>query len=265
MTGNEALTWRKGERSWAIKLQILLAVNTIHEERIVHSDLKPANFLLVRGSLKLIDFGIAKAIMSDTTNIQRDSQVGTLSYMSPEAFMCNETDANGNTIKCGRPSDIWSLGCILYQMVYGRTPFSEYKTFWAKFKVITDRNHEIIYEPVSNPWLLDLMKKCLAWERTERWRIPQLLQHPFLVPPIPSQLSFPHDQSCKLLQVIAESCSADQKALKLCSQLQQLLKDPRPGGTSHVSISQDEQRKLLCEISNLCFQLQEQLSNFERD
>ncbi|KAJ6997804.1 serine/threonine-protein kinase MPS1-like isoform X2 [Populus alba x Populus x berolinensis] len=54
--------------------QILQAVNTIHEERIVHSDLKPANFLLVKGSLKLIDFGIAKSIMSDTTNIQRDSQ-----------------------------------------------------------------------------------------------------------------------------------------------------------------------------------------------
>ncbi|KAJ6307046.1 hypothetical protein OIU78_022189 [Salix suchowensis] len=55
--------------------QILQAVNIIHEERIVHSDLKPANFLLVKGSLKLIDFGIAKALMSDTTNIQRDSQV----------------------------------------------------------------------------------------------------------------------------------------------------------------------------------------------
>lgn len=58
--------------------QILQAVNTIHEERIVHSDLKPANFLLVRGFLKLIDFGIAKAINSDTTNIQRDSQVKLL-------------------------------------------------------------------------------------------------------------------------------------------------------------------------------------------
>ncbi|KAF6136088.1 hypothetical protein GIB67_000492 [Kingdonia uniflora] len=50
--------------------QILQAINTIHKERIVHSDLKPANFLLVRGSLKLIDFGIAKAIMSYTTKIQ---------------------------------------------------------------------------------------------------------------------------------------------------------------------------------------------------
>ncbi|KAF6148128.1 hypothetical protein GIB67_011903 [Kingdonia uniflora] len=57
------------------------------------------------------------------------SKVGTLSFMSPEAFMCNGNDADGNTIKYGRPSDIWSLGCILYQMVYSRTPFSEYKTF----------------------------------------------------------------------------------------------------------------------------------------
>ncbi|XP_028757490.1 probable serine/threonine-protein kinase mps1 isoform X2 [Neltuma alba] len=245
--------------------QILQAVNTIHEERIVHSDLKPANFLLVKGSLKLIDFGIAKAIMSDTTNIQRDSQVGTLSYMSPEAFMCNESDANGNIIKCGRPSDIWSLGCILYQMVYGRTPFSEYKTFWAKFKVITDPNHEITYEPVSNPWLLDLMKRCLAWDRNERWRIPQLLQHPFLVPPTPPQPSPFQDQSFKLLQFIAETCIDDPEASKLCCELQQVVGDPLKLITPHSLSSRDHQCKLLSQLSELCLQLHERLKSSDRE
>jgi serine/threonine-protein kinase TTK/MPS1 len=54
---------------------MLQAVNVIHAQKIVHSDLKPANFLLVKGVLKLIDFGIANAIPNDTTNINRDQQV----------------------------------------------------------------------------------------------------------------------------------------------------------------------------------------------
>ncbi|GAV76216.1 LOW QUALITY PROTEIN: Pkinase domain-containing protein, partial [Cephalotus follicularis] len=243
--------------------QMLQAVNTIHEERIVHSDLKPANFLLVKGSLKLIDFGIAKAILSDTTNIQRDSQVGTLSYMSPEAFLCNENDANGNTIKCGRSSDIWSLGCILYQMVYGRTPFSEYKTFLAKFKVITDPTHRITYEPVSNPCLLDLMKKCLVWDRNERLSVPQLLQHPFLVPPIPHQPSSFQDQSCKLLQLLGEACGNDEDASMLISQLHQLLRDPVTPKTSELLASPYQQCKVLSQLAKLCLQLQECLEKSE--
>ena len=59
-------------------LLYLQAVHTIHEARIVHSDLKPANFLVVEGRLKLIDFGIAKAISSDTTSIARESQARCL-------------------------------------------------------------------------------------------------------------------------------------------------------------------------------------------
>merc|ERR1719436_1008932 len=97
--------------------QMLEAVQVIHNERIVHSDLKPGNFLLVRGRLKVIDFGIAKRISNDTTNIMRDNSVGTLSYMAPEAIKQGQ-------LKLGRASDIWSLGIILYQMVYGHAPFA---------------------------------------------------------------------------------------------------------------------------------------------
>ena len=64
-----------------IWMQMLNAVQTIHEARIVHGDLKAANFVFVEGTLKLIDFGIAKAIGNDTTNIVRDSQVCVCMHM----------------------------------------------------------------------------------------------------------------------------------------------------------------------------------------
>lgn len=54
---------------------------------VIHADLKPANFLLVCGRLKLIDFGIASAISSDATSVVRSEATGTYSYISPEALM----------------------------------------------------------------------------------------------------------------------------------------------------------------------------------
>lgn len=65
---------------------MLSAVQVVHDEAVVHTDLKPANFVLVKGRLKLIDFGISKAIAGDTTNIGRDQQIGTANYMPPEAL-----------------------------------------------------------------------------------------------------------------------------------------------------------------------------------
>ncbi|KAI9591745.1 kinase-like domain-containing protein [Syncephalis fuscata] len=162
--------------------QMLQAVETIHEEKIVHSDLKPANFLLVGGTLKLIDFGIAKAIGNDTTNIHRDQHIGTLNYMSPEAFQDTNTSVrpgqpHQQLMKLGRASDVWSLGCILYQMVYGYTPFSHLNIMQKLQCYITSSRSRTI--PVD-PELIRVLKSCLIRNPKERATIPQLLADPIL-------------------------------------------------------------------------------------
>ncbi|KAL3925344.1 MAG: hypothetical protein SGILL_000472 [Bacillariaceae sp.] len=152
--------------------QMLSAVHSIHEAKIIHSDLKPANFLFVRGALKLIDFGIAKAIANpdDTTKIVRESQIGTLNYMSPESILdTGEGGAAGPRMKIGRASDVWSLGCILYEMVYGTTPFASYH-FIVKLQAIINEDHNIKFPDAgeSGEAAIDAMKQCLRRSPEER-------------------------------------------------------------------------------------------------
>ncbi|EFA79095.1 TTK family protein kinase [Heterostelium album PN500] len=160
--------------------QMLHSVHTIHEERIIHGDLKPANFVSVQGNLKLIDFGIAKAIQNDTTNIVRDSHVGTLNYISPEALIDTGGNDNSPKMKLGRASDIWSLGCILYEMTYGYSPFKQFTNLLTKYQAIVNPKHQITYPPHRNAALLDVLKRCLQRDPLARPTIPKLLEHPFL-------------------------------------------------------------------------------------
>ncbi|KNC99197.1 TTK protein kinase [Spizellomyces punctatus DAOM BR117] len=162
--------------------QMLRAVHAIHEENIIHSDLKPANFLLVGGALKLIDFGIAKSIPNDTTNIQRDHQTGTINYMAPEAIAFVEMSGSKRQyLKLGRSSDVWSLGCILYQLVYGRPPFAHLPVM-KKLQCIVDPSYTIEYGPIEDSSLLEAIQSCLQRDPRKRMTIPELLAHRFLHP-----------------------------------------------------------------------------------
>ncbi|KDO23738.1 TTK protein kinase [Saprolegnia parasitica CBS 223.65] len=166
--------------------QMLQAVNYIHNQRVIHGDLKPANFLFVNGALKLIDFGIAKAISNDTTNIVRENHEGTANFMPPEvASGIIATDHAAMPKKVGRAGDIWSLGCILYQIVYGDTPFGTFNNIFEKFVRISDPNYAITFKKLHNKPLEDVIRSCLQRDPKLRPTIEGphgLLEHPFLNP-----------------------------------------------------------------------------------
>jgi len=187
--------------------EMLECLQAVHAHDIVHSDLKPANFVVVQGRLKLIDFGIANAIQTDeTVNVHRETQVGTPSYMSPESLMDSQqyafTSANNGRLnlppgakgprlmKLGKPSDVWSLGCILYQMVYGQPPFAHIQNQMARCHAIVNWNHAIDFPerglggatvPSS---LLRTMRACLSRDQQSRPTCDDLLSgaNSFLYP-----------------------------------------------------------------------------------
>jgi serine/threonine-protein kinase TTK/MPS1 len=102
--------------------------------------------------------------------------------MSPEAIMYVEIKgAKQNYLKQGRASDVWSLGCILYRFVYLQPPFGSLPLM-GKIRCITDPNHEIPYPPTEDPNIVQVLKGCLIYDPKKRFKIPELLNHPFLKP-----------------------------------------------------------------------------------
>lgn len=99
---------------WAIFLQVSDALCHMHEKRIMHRDIKPANiFVCDAGVVKLGDLGLGRYFSSKT--YRAHSVVGTPFYMSPEVI----TNSDGYSFK----SDIWSLGCVLYELAVLSSPF----------------------------------------------------------------------------------------------------------------------------------------------
>ena len=174
MVQNNKMTVSQIKTYWK---DILLAVKAVQDINIVHRDLKPANFVLVGNSLKLIDFGISSSIRAEVTSVIPSDRCGTISYMAPETLQ-----DQGNSFKVGRYSDIWSLGCILYLLVYGFTPFHHLNGAVQKMLAIINSSHQIIFPrvPAELTLALDVLQLCLRRNPKERPTIKDLLEHPFL-------------------------------------------------------------------------------------
>ncbi|HEX8724235.1 MAG TPA: serine/threonine-protein kinase, partial [Gemmatimonadaceae bacterium] len=101
----------------AITLQVAEALGYAHEQGIVHRDIKPENVLLSGGHALVADFGIARAVSTgpDRKLTATGMSMGTPYYMAPE-------QASGETV--GPTADLYSLGCMLYEMLAGEPPFT---------------------------------------------------------------------------------------------------------------------------------------------
>ncbi|KAF9273463.1 pkb-activating kinase-like protein [Linnemannia elongata] len=155
--------------------QILTAVEYVHSQGVIHRDLKPENILLDhRMYVKLTDFGTAKMLEASEDGTESDranSFVGTAEYVSPE--LLTEKAA------C-KSSDLWALGCIIYQLLAGRPPFkgsNEYQTFQKIVRL------EYTFPAGFPKAAMDLVSRLLVHDPNERLgannMIDQLKQHPF--------------------------------------------------------------------------------------
>jgi serine/threonine protein kinase/tetratricopeptide (TPR) repeat protein len=110
----------KLEEALSVARQVAEAISAAHEKGIIHRDLKPSNIKLTPdGRVKVLDFGLAKSSVSEGKDIEITCTkpghiIGTPAYMSPEQARGKSTDHR---------TDIWSFGCIMYQMLTGHLPF----------------------------------------------------------------------------------------------------------------------------------------------
>jgi len=151
-------------RALEIAHQIAAALETAHEGGIIHRDLKPANVkLMPNGDVKVLDFGLAKDIHVNETrhDLTADGAViGTPAYMSPEQVAGKPLD---------RRTDIWSFGCLLYEMFAGQRAFDG-ESVGSLFAAIATEPADFDRVPEGPPPVRHLIERCLRKDPRSRLR-----------------------------------------------------------------------------------------------
>jgi serine/threonine protein kinase/Tol biopolymer transport system component len=162
---------------------IASALDAAHRSGIVHRDLKPANVMLVTGGTarhgapqaKLMDFGLARPVAvapgavapTDFPTVSRPltaegSIVGTLQYMAPEQLEGKEADAR---------SDLWALGCVLYEMATGKPAFAAPSQASLIAAILKETPRPLVeLQPLTPPALERVVRQCLEKDPGERWQ-----------------------------------------------------------------------------------------------
>ena len=143
-----------------IAIQVAQGIAAAHEQHIIHRDIKPQNMIISKdGKVKVADFGIARAVSSQTVN--SSAAVGSVHYISPE-------QARGGY--CDERSDIYSFGITLYEMVTGRVPFEGDNTVAVALAHLED---PVVppgdYNPQVYPELEDIILKCTKKKPDRRY------------------------------------------------------------------------------------------------
>ncbi|XP_054132774.1 STE20-like serine/threonine-protein kinase isoform X3 [Melozone crissalis] len=155
--------------------QTLEALNYLHENKIIHRDLKAGNILFtLDGDIKLADFGVSA---KNTRTIQRrDSFIGTPYWMAPEVVMCETSKDRPYDYK----ADIWSLGITLIEMAQIEPPHHELNPMRVLLKIAKSDPPTLAQPSKWSSDFKDFLKKCLEKNVDARWSASQLLQHPFV-------------------------------------------------------------------------------------
>jgi dipeptidyl aminopeptidase/acylaminoacyl peptidase len=151
------------------------ALDVAHRHAVVHRDLKPGNIMLTKSGAKLMDFGLARvhaqvplaAPPADSPTVSRPltaegTIVGTFRYLAPEQLEGHEADAR---------SDVWALGCVLYEMATGKRAFEGDSQAALISAIMKDEPRPITeVQPLSPPALGHVVTRCLAKDPAERWQ-----------------------------------------------------------------------------------------------